>query len=110
MVNIKQVLLARLLGLRGGLSDARSATNPPVPQQRLPEATLGTFTTEWRRGYRRIPAVYMVRQLQAHSRPRSYWPVYLVLISEWPLALNLTLYLVHPQWAAIKGRAMLWIE
>ena len=109
MVNVKQVLLARLLRTRRVLSNALLTPSAPVPQQYSPEAALGPFTIEWRRGYRRIPAVYIVRQLQARSRPRQCWPIYLVLISEWPLALNLALYLVHPQWAAVRGRAMLWI-
>lgn len=109
MATIKQLLLTRLQGLRVVPSDVPSRPPSSVPQQRSPEPPVGAFTLEWRRGYRHIPAVYIVRQLQAHSKPRKFWPLYLVLISEWPLVLNGLLFLVYPQWAAVKGRAMLWI-
>ena len=109
MATIKQLLLTRLQGLRVVPSDVPSRPPSSVPQQRSPEPPVGAFTLEWRRGYRHIPAVYIVRQLQAHSKPRKFWPLYLVLISEWPLVLNGLLFLVYPQWAAVKGRAMLLI-
>ena len=43
------------------------------------------------------------------TRPHKCWGIYLILISEWPLYLNLALALIHRQWAATKGYANLWI-
>jgi hypothetical protein len=93
-----------------GLSlDDDEAPTVQIPAQRPPEENVGPITTEMRRGYRKIPSVRLVEFLRHQSRPRSCWAIYLALLSQWPLGLNLILYAIHPPWAAVKGRAMLWI-
>lgn len=60
-------------------------------------------------GYTHIPNVSITRWVRTHSRPSKYWLIYLVLLSEWPLFLNIAMSFVHRQWAATRGYAMLWI-
>lgn len=62
------------------------------------------------RGYLLIPNVHIARLVRGQgAKPRRWWGLYLVLVSEWPLLLNVLLFLVHRQWAVTRGYAMLWI-
>ena len=98
-------MLISMKPVRGWVSNLRSLASRKSP---VPDSSPTIIAREWKKGYYLIPSVRLVRKLQASSKPRNCWPIYLLVTSEWPLALNLFLDLVHPEWAAVKGRAMVW--
>ena len=106
LANLKQIL-GRAPFLR-----RESAQSARVPKPRKSsEAASGSDTCQAAlvRGYALIPTLVMTRWIRGSSRSGRYWGVYLIFFSEWPLVLNVLLYLIHRQWAATKGLAMLWI-
>lgn len=88
--------------LRDAAGQTRRRPRPAEPAQTIREAMA--------RGYTLIPTVRIARLIRGRrAQPRRWWGLYLILVSEWPLLLNVLLFLVHRQWAVTRGYAMLWI-
>jgi len=92
----------------GKSEDTLSVVPRPRAEPKPPPEPVRTMAEAMAEGYQGIPNVYLTRRVKAASRPWHFWPLYLILFSQWPLALNLFIFLVHRKWAAVHGLAMIW--
>lgn len=51
-----------------------------------------SVSTQWAKGYRLIPTVRLPDAIKRTIPPPRYWCAYLLVVSEWPLIINLLLY------------------
>lgn len=104
---VKRLQLQALRTLNS-ITSALPALLSSVSSFLYPKQQSANLSAAMTRGYKEIPNVNLTLKIRACCRQKKYWGIILILFSEWPLGLNILTYLIHPQWAAIRGRAMIW--